>query len=621
MNSDQTARWQLAVDFELPSNPGAHCGKSGEGRRFLFPLMFLRKAQVRAGLAIHDENGALVTAPTRVRSNWISAVAATEAARRSLPAPLRRIVDFDSLNDIFLDVATKQPYKSNVILNELFERANPATLSRWEEVGLIDDLEMLVEHSVVWLPVQGEPGEQRIFRVSYAFDLERRAVVQWKLGSVEKPRFPSIRLRKARRADEALGTGHAKYGLKGYRFSLSALGERVAQPLAWMPIELDFPTIYTGRCDSYHFEFECPSGLSPRAVKVTTDDGVEKGLPGRSSMGSRTTHLYLPEARTLGNLMIRATVGVGGGAFPILWFLAGTITSMVLWALVASEPTLLVGNERNAGKNEILAGLLLVAPALLGALVYGTEEAPVARFIGGAKILLLVTGLCALVATSVLIGAAPFNLGSVAIWTACATVATAATVPLATSWLLSSPLVWQQLRKLDSPLKQWVVMIGLFGLAALAVGFLMEMADTSVLRAAGAVALLLLIVPMVLVANDRAAVKIKDDRHYISLSASVAAVTLLALGCIEVRAAFDDGAGLYELAEKLALGLLLVVAPLAGLVFRGIGLRFGPNPGEVHVSPQTGQAFLAGERIRELEALREPPRKRRCEFLQRLKVR
>jgi hypothetical protein len=611
VNPDQTARWRLSVDFELPSDPRAHCGKSGEDRRFLFPVLFLRKAQGRTGLSIHGEDGVLIAAPTRVRSNWISAVAMAEAARQVLLPPLRRLILFERLRDVFYDVATSRAYESHVVLNKLFKRldkTDPRILERWDQAGLKGDLEMLVEHSVVWLPLQGMPGEQRVIHVSYHFDLERRAVAQWKLGHISLPRLPRIRRRRARQfndPDAVLDTGRVKFGRKSYRFSFSALGERIAQPLAWMPIELDFPTVYTGRCDSYHFELVCPSGLSPRAVKVTTtDDGVEEDLPGRKTLGSRAAHLYLPKARTLGNLTIRATVGVGGGAFPVLWFLAGAITAMVLWALVASEPTLLVGNEKNTGKNEILAGLLLLVPALLGALVYGSEEGPVARFIGGAKILLLVTGLCAMAATSVLIGAAPFDLGSVAIWTACATVATAATVPLATSWLLSSPVVWHQLRKLDTPAKQWRVLWILIVLAALAVGFLMSVGDASILRVGGATALLVLIVPMILVANDRVAVKIKDDRRYISLSASVAALTMLVLGCIELRAAFDRTAGLHEQAEVWALFLLLGIAPFAGRGFRRLGLLFGPNDGEVHVSPRTGQEFLAGERIRELEELR-----------------
>ena len=143
-----------------------------------------------------------------------------------------------------------------------------------------------------------------------------------------------------------------------------------------MPIDFDFPTIYTPRCSSYHFELVCPNGLSPRGLKIATDrhpNGKREQLDGGETLGTRAGRAYLSGGRSLGDLTVRATVGIGRGAFPTLWLLMGTITSLMLWSLVAAHPTELIHSDSNS-KNEILAGVLLVVPALLGAVAIGFER-------------------------------------------------------------------------------------------------------------------------------------------------------------------------------------------------------------------------------------------------------
>jgi hypothetical protein len=65
-------------------------------------------------------------------------------------------------------------------------------------------------------------------------------------------------------------------GTPGAAEPISALGERIGQPLAWMPFEFEFPTIYMMRCASYHFEVRCPPAHSPRDLRVADGGGLVK---------------------------------------------------------------------------------------------------------------------------------------------------------------------------------------------------------------------------------------------------------------------------------------------------------------------------------------------------------
>ncbi len=608
LNSDETAAWQLQVDFQLPTDPAARCGRQGDEWLFLFPLMFLRKSEGRTSFYARDENGISLPLPTRARCDWVSALAATEAAKRLLPRS-RRSFPLENLKPVYESTFSAKPYDASVILNQLLHGLDPLILEGWDEHGLTEDLRALVEHSMVWLPIRGLPGEQRLIEVGHEIDLARRSIVRWSFGEVQPPRFPRLRPRRARMVDDpssVLETGKAKYGRRAYRISFPALGERIVRPLAWVPIQCEFPTIYTRRCDSYHFEVTCPSGLSPRDIRVTTGDGDEKPTGGRKTMRARSAHLYLPGGRVVGDLTVRVTAGVGAGAFPILWFFAGALTAAMLWAFAATDPKLFEGSPEGAGRNEIAAGILLLVPAVLGALVVA-EEGGVARMIWGARIMLFVPALCSVGAASVLIGVAPFGFGSRSTWSACAAVATAATVPLATSWLISSPLVLHQLKKLNTPRAQYIVLGILLLLSLSLVGFLKLIGEHSALRALAAVGLLVTAVAMLLLATNRAEMKITENRRYMSLSASLAALVCLALGCIELRAAFDSEAKVHEVAEWIALPLLFV-APLAGLGLSLMTTPFKRKPDEIHIAPEDGRTVLAKESIRELRELREMTR-------------
>jgi hypothetical protein len=639
IRGDQTARWTLRIDFELPRAPEASCGEHNGEAIFLFPLLFLRKAQGRTGFEARDEHGATVPLLNRELSDEISGRAAALAATRLIEAarvekPELPDLPAESLGFAFERVCRWRPYIASVILNKLKYNLDKGVLGVWREAGLIEDLELLVDHSLVWIPLRGLPGERRVIEVAHDTELSRRPLLRWHFGElkVTRNRLRWWRRRHRRRQledeDRVLDTGEAKYGQTARRASFSVLGERLAQPLGWMPIEFDFPTIYTRRCDSYHFEMTCPGGLKPRGVRVTIDqeggkngdqrdeasdregDGkgstkeVRKDLErsARKTMGSRAAHLYLPGGRDVGDVVLRATVGISSDAFPILWVLMGTITTMMLWALVALNPNWLVGDSKS--HNEIAAGVLLIVPALLGALIVGSDERAESKLLSGARILLLVTGLCCAGATAVLTDIEPFSTKPQATWAVCAAVATAALIPLVTSWLISLDAVWRAREALNSVARQY---LALLVLAALALGLVVLLPRTggdTIFRAALASCLLLLSVLMILLASNRLAVSLEANRKFLSVAAMTLAALCLVLGCVELEKISAPDANWQKDAEDLAKAIL-PVAFFSGLALWGITRIFGPRRGELSIAPSVGQALIAEERIRELRRLRE----------------
>jgi hypothetical protein len=618
--SDQTARWQLTIDLELPTDPEAECGVHNGESQFLFPLMYLKKAEGRTGFGASREDGTAIPLPTRKTGDRVSAIAIAQAAAELPPQetdaetlePVRPLPS-DSLRYVAHCIASEQPYKASVILNELLHKLDPRIRTAWDLAGLTSVLKMLVEHYLVWLPLSGLPGERRQINVGQDVELLPRPFRRWRFGQAKKTWYSALfwlRARRFRDPEQVLNTGRGRiYGKLGRRISFSVLGERLALPFAWLPIEFDFPTIYTRRCGSYHFELVCPNGLSPRGIKLVTNargpDAEILRLEGGETLGTRAGRLYLPRGRSLGDVAIRATVGIGRGTFPTLWLLMGTITAVMLWSLVSANPTWLIHGAEHS-ENEVATGILLIVPALLGALVIGFEGST-SQMLGGSRVLLLAVGLAAAASAAVLVGTTPLGFQARAIWTICASVATAATIPLATSWLLSLPLVWRSLGRLNSTRRQYVALTFVLAICIGLVLGLMLLSLDILGREVLAVGILVMTVPLILLASDRPAVPIATNRRFISIAVALAAFVCLGVGCCEMRKALDPTVGYNSTAEILAL-VLLPVALLIGLGLSYLTKFAREKEDEVHIAPAALRALVSGGRTPELLRLRPMPR-------------
>lgn len=622
LNPEHDARWALQVDFELPSDRNAFWVDEYGEKIFLFPLAFLKKSDPRTGFTVRDESGAMVPVPVRPECDQISGLAVAEASE-SLHASINPApsVSVEELKGFIELMTAGKPFPASMLLRKILRQVglegagkvsaeNKALGEAWEEHGLLEVLHMLVDHSLLWVPLRGEPGERRSLVLSQEITMVRRVFLRWIFGDMRVPKLPWLHPMKTWRALKPgprsfLKIGKHKYGRRTFRVSFSTLGERIGQPLGWMPFEYEFPTVYTKRCRSYHFELTCPPGRSPRDLRPVSgtplaepsnyregDDGK-----GRTVLTTKIARHDRPGNRFPSDIWFRVTVGVGDGAFPVLWFLTGAITATMLWLLSGYAP-----DVANADR-QIAAGILLVIPALVAGLAISDNTIPVTRLIGGARILLLVTGLSAVLATAVLIGAEPFGIDAKWTWTACAMITTATTIPLATGWLLSGPVVWQQLKRLKSRRRQRIAMwIGVL----LALGgdlALITLCNDSVSRGLVGFYLLLLAVGLTVLANNRSAMPIGEGRRYVSFSLLLAAVTCLALGCIELQSATESYDGLQEWAERAAF-VVLLISLVAGAALSRLTLRFSPDGDEIHVSPRVGRALLAGEAVRELTILR-----------------
>lgn len=613
LDADQSARWGLAVDFELPADREPQCGAHNGEALYLFPLLYLRKAEGRTGFTAVDEQGTTIPLPNRRTCDRVSALAAADLAIRLLakatdangkPFPeLPRA----SVEHVFESICVWRAYEASVILNHLLKMFDAEIIKVWLEAGLTDDLEMLVDHSFVWVPLRGLPGERRRIELGADIELSRRPLRRWHFGELKPPRFPRIRRRRTKQwndRSQVLSTGEAKYGRVTRRISLSVLGERLVQPLGWLPIEFDFPTIYTRRCKSYHFELNCPRSLSPRSLRVAVDSEEDtKKVLGRTTVCDRRAHVYLPKIAGRGDVIFRATVGIGTGAFPLLWVLMGVITTAMLWALVGFNPNWLVAGDTES-HNEIAAAVLLLVPALLGAMIIGTDDDAISTLISGSRILLLIIGLCSVASTAVLIGVEPFSTKPQATWAGCAAIATAATVPLATSWLRSLPSVWRGLAVLKNATYQYMALLAQLGLALFLALLLSDTAGDTAVRAGYAIGLLVLAVTLTLLATNRLATRMAEGRRLVSVGAMIGAFACLALGCLELQRIFAPTAR-WQIDVAIAQRWLLVLAPSTGLLLWLLTQIFGPRAEQLSVSPEVGKSLVAGERIRELRRLRE----------------
>lgn len=637
LNADNTARWDLRIDFELPGHPEAHQPHEDGAHSFLFPLVFLRKNESRMQFRVYEEEKGGVPLPIRSECDEISAAAISQALNflaaeidpgwRFGGAKLREAMQKIPAAKAFeasmalqflrkgLSIPLPREEDTPLAASSQEEKVPPALLQRLGErvvsSGLDDTLELLVEHALLWVPLRGRKNERRSIFLTQEITLERRSMVRWYFGQLEPPQNP----------ENTLAIGGKPYGRRKRGYSASALGERIGQPLGWMPFEFELPTIYAKRCGSYHFEVRCPQGRTPRDLKVSSHKIREesatqepKPMPvegSRRKLTSRNARFDVPRGGLEGVSRFRVIVGIGDGSFPLPWFLAGMITAAMLWILAGSNPDL------EGEGAQTVAGILLLVPALVAGFAASSNEIPISRLIGGARILLLSTGLSAVVAASVMAGMRPFGMGTAGIWSMCATAATATTVPLATSWLLSSPWVWRQMRRLDNYRRQKLALVVAIVAALAALGILLWLPEASWARVLVVSFLLLLMIVLGALASNRAGMPMGESRRYLGFAFLFAGLVCLVLACIELRCLLlerdlagrevcngpsDDPATLRLFAEMASL-VALAVAYGIGDLMSLIADISAPRPHEVPVSPLQGQALLSRESVRELPEL------------------
>jgi hypothetical protein len=244
LEADQTASWRLSVDLELPREPDARCGEHDHKCLFLFPLLFLKKSEGRVEFGAREEDGTVLSLPNRRTCDWVSSTAATQAANRLLAEQRgssggrRRLLPSADLEYVLSCVCSWRSYDAFVVLKKMLNNLDGEVREIWDEIGFTQELEMLVEHSLVWVPLHGLPGERRTIQIGHGIELNHRPFARWSFGLLDRPRFWQRRGRWERRRENpalTLDTGKEKFGRRGYRISLAALGERLSAPAPPFP--------------------------------------------------------------------------------------------------------------------------------------------------------------------------------------------------------------------------------------------------------------------------------------------------------------------------------------------------------------------------------------------------
>lgn len=602
--------WRLTVEFELPLNPKARLGGIGKKSSFLFPLAFLSEADLPSGLKV-EEDGNEVPRATPAECDQISVVAAANALGHLAASgePHVYLLD-DELQEILKPIVSGRALVASMALQKLFSEADSLEIA-WEAAGLTEVLKMLVEHAILWIPIQGEPGERRVMTISRRIPLRRRALLRWSVGELGpanlNPLHKALRKRPTDPQTElGIRIGNKVFGRRSRRVSFGALRERLIQPLGLMPIEFECPTIYAKRALSYEFQVHFPDDLSARALRVlchdqlATRDSATSPTTGSSSESAdtvvvlpRTASYHRYGAQSSNGLVLRVVAGVSAGAVPIFWWLASATAASLLWAFVAAGPDA----ARNPAQPAIIVGVFSFVTSLV---VKGSPAHQ--RFIG-ARLLLMSSGLSLLVAALAMGGARPFGLDLPWMLGACAMAATTATVLLAASWALSADAVWGILRSVEKGRTQaHAPLLAAILAAALPIGAVHYLDIDDFTRGVVGIYLLSLSSLLLVLANTGWGKGHVGAPSGISGSLFITALVSLGLACIEIQGMLSYTSVPVESAELYAL-LVLLLVPVISLLLRPVAWLFRRKADELILSPHEGQEMIAGRQMGPLAEL------------------
>jgi len=175
---DLTGRQQLTVDFDLPRDPTARWLAGADGAHwFLFPLAFLPKWVPRTGLDLRNEDGGTLPLLTRAENGLVSAKAVLDVLASD---PTK--VPSGELEKLVVELVVEKALPASVALAQISRSIEkPAEVADTDWIAFEGVLRLLMEHSVLWTPIQGVPGTRRVAKISFDFELETRAIVQWRL--------------------------------------------------------------------------------------------------------------------------------------------------------------------------------------------------------------------------------------------------------------------------------------------------------------------------------------------------------------------------------------------------------------------------------------------------------
>jgi hypothetical protein len=535
-------------------------------------------------LDTRDEQGRSVPLLTRAENSQLTQAAVMRAAADLVGQGTGGELS-EQMRTLFSELADGAPRRANVALAQIhhaqgFARPEHVPQANWE--SFLEVLGLLMEHSVLWTPIYGLPGESRVLKISHDYQLRPKPVLR----------------RRIKREVEAVHQAEqwvpavTHRPLRGPSFSLTAFVERAGEMFGWMPVELFHPTNYAKRATTYHFQLQLPSGLSPRAIRIGRQEGPTQSAPveRRGALGERSAHLYI-DRPIRDDIKVVVAFGIGAGVLPGLWAMATFLTAALIWLFAFHNP------DFSRGELQIGGGVLMIVPALLAGFVFALDTRSGSRLLSGARWLVLVAALAAVGAATVLIDALPFSFDPQKAWVMYAFIATFASALLTVAWALSKPFAWTNLKRLDSPADHFVASatlaaVSIAGLLALGLTDAGELA-----RSLAAASLFALAVVAFLAGVDRTTVDLEDRRGIAPLLDFLVGTVCVAAGTYEI-ARMTEAAGADDL--ELVGVLIIAFGAIAALGWHVLARLLRPLFADAWVmraSADEAQEIIRGERI------------------------
>jgi hypothetical protein len=351
---ENSTRRHISVDFTLPELPDNMLGIDIGGERIAYvPLTLLRK-RVLSDFSLCDEEGRTLPLLTRTQNADIAVAMLLHLAQVVLDTPL--------LDDVREDLQTiAGPIKE---AEEAFERLNSddathpsytqrrALLAEPRMRALMEDF----VHSFLFLvPMPAQHGKRRIIKFSYEEE-------------------PGLRVRP----------NHGKL-------------HWLTQTVGCAPISYLIPSSSIGDSASFHAEIFVPEELEITRTR-TIDLKRHEVLSDRiEPVGAQRVHVYSPnEQRTIWGL-VEVSVLVARKGLLMASVVVSLLTSIML-------TTTFLNLTATSKSTDAASAFLLAIPAIFSGYLLRPDEHPlVTKLFAGLRMLVLTSGLCALVACGLLI--------------------------------------------------------------------------------------------------------------------------------------------------------------------------------------------------------------------------
>lgn len=477
------ARRRLTVDVQLPCDPTlGEVGADGV-HTYWIPVASIAKHPPRSNIDLRDDHGRVVALLTREENAAISLAAVRRAVRDLLdadPPPtladaLRLLVEGDGLRGDL-------PF---ALARVGLEKAG-ADLDSGAGLALAESLRVLAGNSLIWVALQGSPGQRRVIKFHYDIELERAPLRRARPGTRQY-------LVYATEAQIVIPLDVPVRGDGNPYSPLRRLAARIALAVGLGAIDLGIESPYLTASSAYHLQVESPPGVETRDVRLLTK--LAEHSHQDSWQREHGVHLYVAHARLAedgGSALANVALRVGRRGFMTFSWLSAVLTAALLWAVTIAD---------RVKSEEATAAVLLVGPALLAALVVRPGEHPVAtKLLSGVRTLVAVNGLLAIAAAAAVAGAKPSALSLDHTWRAYAIAAAAIAALVTLSWIFS----WDTSDALTKSLRRrWLsessyraTCLGLVAIAAalltLGSGLLFQRPDASLWIYCGALVLLAL---------------------------------------------------------------------------------------------------------------------------------